>query len=109
MSQRKAVTRATATGYPSASKTAKAVIVDKVWAVMNAATIDRRLAGERKRLELRGRSGTKPGPLLKSLNRAQIRRAVLVLQDRLATTGQAKAPARHAAGETTAGYAGMLT
>src|SRR5450759_4885904 len=33
---------------------------------MSAATIDRRLAGERKRLELRGRSGTKPGSLLKS-------------------------------------------
>ena len=33
---------------------------------MSAATIDRRLAGERKRLELKGRSGTKPGSLLKS-------------------------------------------
>src|SRR5665647_1905732 len=33
---------------------------------MSAATIDRRLAGERKRLELTGRSGTKPGSLLKS-------------------------------------------
>jgi hypothetical protein len=33
---------------------------------MSAATIDRRLAGERKRLQLRGRSGTKPGTLLKS-------------------------------------------
>jgi len=33
---------------------------------MSAATIDRRLAGERKRLEVRGRSGTKPGSLLKS-------------------------------------------
>ena len=30
---------------------------------MSAATIDRRLAGERKRLELKGRSGTKPGRL----------------------------------------------
>jgi IS30 family transposase len=33
---------------------------------MSAATIDRRLAGKRKRLELKGRSGTKPGTLLKS-------------------------------------------
>ena len=33
---------------------------------MSAATIDRRLAGERKRLQLRGRSGTKPSTLLKS-------------------------------------------
>ena len=33
---------------------------------MSAATIDRRLPGERKRLEVRGRSGTKPGSLLKS-------------------------------------------
>jgi len=150
MSQRKAVTRATATRYPSASKGAKAVILDelcqltgwhrdharkalrralgprrvvtprkrraptygedvmvalrKVWAVMDApagkrmapflveivgrlrafheldlddataamlcamsaATIDRRLAGERRRLELKGRSGTTPGSLLKS-------------------------------------------
>jgi hypothetical protein len=33
---------------------------------MSAATIDRRLAGERKRLQLKGRSGTKPGSLLKS-------------------------------------------
>ncbi len=33
---------------------------------MSAATIDRRLAGERARLQLRGRSGTKPGSLLKS-------------------------------------------
>lgn len=150
MSQRKAVTRATATRYRSASKGAKVVILDelcqltgwhrdharkalrralgprrvvtprkrrpptygedvmvalrKVWAVMDvpagkrmapflaeivgrlracgeldlddataaklcgmsAATIDRRLAGERRRLELKGRSGTKPGSLLKS-------------------------------------------
>jgi hypothetical protein len=35
-------------------------------ASMSAATIDRRLAGERKRLQLKGRSGTKPGTLLKS-------------------------------------------
>jgi hypothetical protein len=33
---------------------------------MSAATIDRRLAGERRRLQLKGRSGTKPGSLLKS-------------------------------------------
>ena len=33
---------------------------------MSAATIDRRLAGERKRLQLKGRSGTKPGSLLKA-------------------------------------------
>ncbi len=33
---------------------------------MSAATIDRRLVGERERLRLRGRSGTKPGTLLKS-------------------------------------------
>lgn len=150
MSQRRAVTRATAVRYRSASKTAKAVILDelcattgwhrdharkalrlvlgpqrprrpralrapvydevvlaalrKVWAVMDtpagkrmapflaemvdrlrscgeldiseevagklgamsAATIDRRLAGDRKRLQLKGRSGTKPGTLLKS-------------------------------------------
>jgi len=33
---------------------------------MSAATIDRRLAGERKRLQLRGRSGTKHGSQLKS-------------------------------------------
>ncbi|MGH3446244.1 MAG: DDE-type integrase/transposase/recombinase [Nocardioidaceae bacterium] len=33
---------------------------------MSAATIDRRLAPERKKLELKGRSGTKPGTLLKS-------------------------------------------
>jgi len=33
---------------------------------MSAATIDRRLAGERARLRLKGRSGTKPGSLLKS-------------------------------------------
>jgi hypothetical protein len=33
---------------------------------MSAATIDRRLPGERKQLEVRGRSGTKPGSLLKS-------------------------------------------
>ncbi len=33
---------------------------------MSAATIDRRLAPERKRLELKGRSHTKPGSLLKS-------------------------------------------
>ena len=29
---------------------------------MSAATIDRRLAGERRRLQLKGRSATKPGP-----------------------------------------------
>jgi hypothetical protein len=33
---------------------------------LSAATIDRRLAGERKKLQLKGRSGTKPGSLLKS-------------------------------------------
>ncbi|ANS32258.1 integrase catalytic subunit (plasmid) [Rhodococcus opacus] len=33
---------------------------------MSAATIDRRLAPERKKHELRGRSHTKPGPLLES-------------------------------------------
>lgn len=150
MGQRKAITNATAARYRSASKEAKAVILDelcattgwhrdharralrqalgpqrpavvrrsrpptygddvlvplrKVWAVMDApagkrmapflgemvarlracgelditdemaaklsamsaATIDRRLAGERKRLQLKGRSGTKPGSLLKS-------------------------------------------
>ena len=150
MSQRKAVTKAVATRYRSASKGAKAVILDelcattgwhrdharkalrqalgprrvstprklrpptydgevlvalrRVWAVMDApagkrmapflaeiterlrdcgelkvsdevaaklcamsaATIDRRLAGERARLQLKGRSGTKPGTLLKS-------------------------------------------
>jgi hypothetical protein len=33
---------------------------------MSASTIDRRLGGEHKRLELNGRSGTKPGSLLKS-------------------------------------------
>jgi hypothetical protein len=33
---------------------------------MSAATIDRRLAGERKRLAIKARSGTKPGSLLKS-------------------------------------------
>ena len=33
---------------------------------MSAATIDRRLAGDRARLTLKGRSGTKPGSLLKS-------------------------------------------
>ncbi len=150
MSQRLAVTKATATRYRAASKAAKAVILDelcattgwhrdharkalrkalgprrvarprrrrpptygedvmvalrKVWSVMDApagkrmapflaeivtrlrtcgeldisdevatglcemsaATIDRRLVGERKRLELKGRSGTKPGTLLKS-------------------------------------------
>lgn len=150
MSQRKAVTKATATRYRSASRSAKAVILDelcattswhrdharkalrqalgprrvvkprkrraptyddevlaalrKVWAVMDApagkrmapflpemvarlracgeldvtdevaaklssmsaATIDRRMVGDRERLQLRGRSGTKPGTLLKS-------------------------------------------
>ena len=33
---------------------------------MSAATIDRRLAGDRARLQLKGRSATKPGSLLKS-------------------------------------------
>lgn len=33
---------------------------------MSAATIDRRLAADRKRLQMKGRSGTKPGSLLKS-------------------------------------------
>ena len=33
---------------------------------MSAATIDRRLAGERAKMSLRGRSHTKPGSLLKS-------------------------------------------
>lgn len=33
---------------------------------MSAATIDRRLAGDRAKLQVRGRSGTKPGSLLKS-------------------------------------------
>jgi hypothetical protein len=33
---------------------------------MSAATIDRRLAPDRKRLAIKGRSGTKPGSLLKS-------------------------------------------
>ena len=33
---------------------------------MSAATIDRRLAGQRARLQLKGRSGTKPGSLLKA-------------------------------------------
>lgn len=33
---------------------------------MSAATIDRRLAPQRRKLQLRGRSGTKPGSLLKS-------------------------------------------
>lgn len=33
---------------------------------MSAATIDRRLAGERARLRVKGRSGTKPGSLLKA-------------------------------------------
>lgn len=150
MSQRKAVTRASARRYRSGSRAVKAVILDelcattgwhrdharkalrgalgprrvvkpraprvptygeevlvplrKVWAVMDApagkrmapflgeivarlraygeldisdeiavklcsisaATIDRRLAGERQRMQLKGRSGTKPGSLLKS-------------------------------------------
>jgi hypothetical protein len=150
MSQRKAVTRASARRYRSGSRSVKAVILDelcattgwhrdharkalrgalgprrvvkprapraptygedvlvplrKVWAVMDApagkrmapflgemvarlracgeldisdetavklcsisaATIDRRLAGERQRMQLKGRSGTKPGSLLKS-------------------------------------------
>jgi integrase-like protein len=35
-------------------------------ASMSAATIDRRLAGERAKYQLRGRGGTKPGSLLKS-------------------------------------------
>lgn len=34
--------------------------------VMSAATIDRRLAGDRAKLTVKGRSGTKPGSLLKS-------------------------------------------
>jgi hypothetical protein len=34
--------------------------------VMSAATIDRRLAPQRKKMQLKGRSGTKPGSLLKS-------------------------------------------
>ncbi|WP_210435167.1 hypothetical protein [Saccharopolyspora sp. ASAGF58] len=33
---------------------------------MSAATIDRRLAPDRKKMQLKGRSGTKPGSLLKS-------------------------------------------
>lgn len=33
---------------------------------MSAATMDRRLAPDRKKLQIRGRSGTKPGTLLKS-------------------------------------------
>lgn len=33
---------------------------------MSAATIDRRLAGERKKLQVKGRSGTKPGSMLKA-------------------------------------------
>ncbi|WP_210435159.1 DDE-type integrase/transposase/recombinase [Saccharopolyspora sp. ASAGF58] len=33
---------------------------------MSAATIDRRLASDRKKMQLKGRSGTKPGSLLKS-------------------------------------------
>ena len=33
---------------------------------MSAATIDRRLAGERAKYQFRGRRGTKPGSLLKS-------------------------------------------
>jgi hypothetical protein len=33
---------------------------------MSAATIDRRLAADRKKMQLKGRSGTKPGSLLKS-------------------------------------------
>jgi hypothetical protein len=40
---------------------------------MSAATIDRRLAGERKRLAIKGRSGTKPGstPLPEHIHRFQ--------------------------------------
>ena len=34
--------------------------------VISAATIDRRMAGERAKLQLKGRSGTRPGSLLKS-------------------------------------------
>jgi hypothetical protein len=44
-------------------------ITDEVAArlcAMSAATIDRRMAGERARLQIKGRSGTKPGSLLKS-------------------------------------------
>ena len=32
---------------------------------MSAATIDRRLAGDRRRFQIKGRTGTKPGTLLK--------------------------------------------
>ncbi len=42
-----------------------AVRVRERLVVMSASTADRLLASERKRLELRGRSGTKPGSLLK--------------------------------------------
>jgi hypothetical protein len=44
-------------------------ITDEVAAALgriSAATIDRRLAGERKKLQVKGRSGTRPGSLLKS-------------------------------------------
>ena len=40
---------------------------------MSAATIDRRLAGERRRLQLKGRSGTRPGslPMIRSTVRVR--------------------------------------
>ncbi len=56
------VTRLRACGELDISdETAVTAVLD-----VSAATIDRRLAGERQRMQLKGRSGTKPGSLLKS-------------------------------------------
>ena len=73
-SQRKAVTKATATRYRRADKAGKTAIlgeldIDDAGAAllcsMSAATSDRRLAAARSKLLVRGRSQTKPGSLLK--------------------------------------------
>ena len=68
MRERKAVTGVLVERYRRAGKKAKGRMLDeliKLTGYSSAATIDRLLAPERKRLRLRGRSGIKPGTLLK--------------------------------------------
>src|SRR5665254_12587 len=77
MSERKAVTKTIARRYRGQDRAGKKVILDELGELrigdetatavckMSAATIDRRLAPDRAKLQVRGRSHTKPGSLLK--------------------------------------------
>ena len=67
VSQRQAVTRTIARRYKRSDRVGEGVILDELCdtaaelLAMSAATMDRRLGGDRAKMALRGRSHTKPG------------------------------------------------